>query len=202
MDFTRIGLIFSGHGFGFNTNILETNINLACYCSCSFGRWRRSAQLIKKKKQLLIIYVKLIIARSSRKTRFKSNYKKLKAKRKRRNKEFLLLNKKKRYVLNKLRKMQIVSSRKTRYNSFATKTIEQISQQIVSLAIEQVRVKLQTKASARFHISVNSFKSALLKFCTTKSLKTQFTLIFLILVYRVYNKIIIYFIKLWDFKMN
>jgi hypothetical protein len=29
MDFTRIGLIFSGHGFGF-TNILETNvINLA-----------------------------------------------------------------------------------------------------------------------------------------------------------------------------
>jgi F-type H+-transporting ATPase subunit b len=30
MDFTRIGLIFSGHGFGFNTNILETNvINLA-----------------------------------------------------------------------------------------------------------------------------------------------------------------------------
>jgi hypothetical protein len=60
--------------------------------------------------------------------------------------------------------MQIVSSRKTRYNSFtATKAIEQISQQIVSLAIEQVRVKLQTKASARFHISVNSFKSALLK---------------------------------------
>jgi hypothetical protein len=57
-----------------------------------------------------------------------------------------------------------VSSRKTRYNSFtATKAIEQISQQIVSLAIEQVRVKLQTKASARFHISVNSFKSALLK---------------------------------------
>jgi hypothetical protein len=26
MDFTRIGLIFSGHGFGFNTNILETNV--------------------------------------------------------------------------------------------------------------------------------------------------------------------------------
>jgi PII-like signaling protein len=30
MDFTEISLIFSGHGFGFNTNILETNvINLA-----------------------------------------------------------------------------------------------------------------------------------------------------------------------------
>jgi hypothetical protein len=29
-SWTRIGLIFSGHGFGFNTNILETNvINLA-----------------------------------------------------------------------------------------------------------------------------------------------------------------------------
>jgi hypothetical protein len=96
-----------------------------------------------------------------------------------------------------------MSSRKTRYNSFtATKTIEQISQQIVSLAIEQVRVKLQTKASARFHISVNSFKSALLQSSVLKKLKTQFTLIFLILVYRVYNKIIIYFIKLWDFKMN
>jgi hypothetical protein len=69
-------------------------------------------------------------------------------------------------------------------------------QQIVSLAIEQVRVKLQTKASARFHISVNSFKSALLQSSVLhKSLKTQFTLIFLILVYRVYNKIT--FIKLW-----
>jgi hypothetical protein len=69
-----------------------------------------------------------------------------------------------------------MSSRKTRYNSFtATKTIEQISQQIVSLAIEQVRVKLQTKASARFHISVNSFKSALLQSSVLKKLKTQFT---------------------------
>jgi hypothetical protein len=37
-------------------------------------------------------------------------------------------------------------SSKEKYNSFtATKAIEQISQQIVSLAIEQVRVKLQTK---------------------------------------------------------
>jgi hypothetical protein len=61
---------------------------------------------------------------------------------------------------------------------FTTKAIEQISQQIVSLAIEQVRVKLQTKASARFHISVNSFKSALLQSSVQKSLKTQFTLIF------------------------
>jgi hypothetical protein len=42
---------------------------------------------------------------------------------------------------------------------------------IVSLAIEQVRVKLQTKASARFHISVNSFKSALLQSSVLKKLK-------------------------------
>jgi hypothetical protein len=91
--------------------------------------------------------------------------------------------------------MQIVSSRKTRYNSFtATKQLNKF-QQIVSLAIEQVRVKLQTKASARFHISV-SFKVLYFKVLYYKSLKTQFTLIFLILVYRVYNKIIIYFIKL------
>jgi hypothetical protein len=92
--------------------------------------------------------------------------------------------------------MQIVSSKENKIQFVYSKAIEQISQQIVSLAIEQVRVKLQTKASARFHISVNSFKSALLQSSTTKSLKTQFTLIFLILVYRVYNKIIIYFIKL------
>jgi hypothetical protein len=44
--------------------------------------------------------------------------------------EFLLLNKKKRYVLNKLRKMQIVSSRKTRFRLQQQKAIEQISQQL------------------------------------------------------------------------
>jgi hypothetical protein len=49
MDFTRIGLIFSGHGFGFNTNILETNvINLAVVIAVVVSRWRRSARIIKK----------------------------------------------------------------------------------------------------------------------------------------------------------
>jgi hypothetical protein len=39
---------FSGHGFGFNTNILETNvINLAVVIAVVVV-WRRSARIIKK----------------------------------------------------------------------------------------------------------------------------------------------------------
>jgi tmRNA-binding protein len=66
-----------------------------------------------------------------------------------------LLNKRKLYVLNKRSKMQIVLF-KGKHNLFTTtKAIEQISQQIVVLANEQVRGKLQTKANGRFHVSVN-----------------------------------------------
>jgi F-type H+-transporting ATPase subunit b len=55
MDFTRIGLIFSGHGFGFNTNILETNvINLAVVIAVVVSRWRRSARIIKNRKETII----------------------------------------------------------------------------------------------------------------------------------------------------
>jgi F-type H+-transporting ATPase subunit b len=65
MDFTRIGLIFSGHGFGFNTNILETNvINLAVVIAVVVSVVGDAVrELLKnRKKQLLIIYVKLIIS--------------------------------------------------------------------------------------------------------------------------------------------
>jgi hypothetical protein len=65
MDFTRIGLIFSGHGFGFNTNILETNvINLAVVIAVVVSVVGDAVRELLKieKKQLLIIYVKLIIA--------------------------------------------------------------------------------------------------------------------------------------------
>jgi hypothetical protein len=64
--------------------------------------------------------------------------------------------------------MQIVSS-KEKYNSFtATKAIEQISQQIVSLAIEQVRVKLQTKQVPVFIFLLIALKVLYSKFCTKK----------------------------------
>jgi hypothetical protein len=75
MDFTRIGLIFSGHGFGFNTNILETNvINLAVVIAVVVGRWRRSARIIKNRKETIINNLREADnqQRSSRKTRFKS----------------------------------------------------------------------------------------------------------------------------------
>jgi hypothetical protein len=65
MDFTRIGLIFSGHGFGFNTNILETNvINLAVVIAVVVSVVGDAVRELLKieKKQLLIIYVKLIIS--------------------------------------------------------------------------------------------------------------------------------------------
>jgi hypothetical protein len=93
------------------------------------------------------------------------------------------LNKKKTLCIKQAEEDANRVIKKTRYNSFtATKAIEQISQQIVSLAIEQVRVKLQTKQVPVFIFLLIALKCFTTKFCTTKSLKTQFTLIFLIFV--------------------
>jgi F-type H+-transporting ATPase subunit b len=55
MDFTRIGLIFSGHGFGFNTNILETNvINLAVVIAVVVSVVETQCELLKNRKETII----------------------------------------------------------------------------------------------------------------------------------------------------
>jgi F-type H+-transporting ATPase subunit b len=74
MDFTRIGLIFSGHGFGFNTNILETNvINLAVVIAVVVSVVGDAVrELLKNRKETIINNLREADnqQRSSRKTRF------------------------------------------------------------------------------------------------------------------------------------
>jgi hypothetical protein len=78
--------------------------------------------------------------------------------------------------------MQIVSSRKQ--DTIRLQQQKQLNKfhNKLSLAIEQVRVKLQTKQVPVFIFLLIALKCFTSKFCTTKSLKTQFTLIFLIFV--------------------
>jgi F-type H+-transporting ATPase subunit b len=101
MDFTRIGLIFSGHGFGFNTNILETNvINLAVVIAVVVSVVGDAVrELLKNRKETIINNLReadnraneALEKRDLAKAQLQEAQKRAK---KLRNKEFLLLNKK------------------------------------------------------------------------------------------------------------
>jgi F-type H+-transporting ATPase subunit b len=88
MDFTRIGLIFSGHGFGFNTNILETNvINLAVVIAVVVSVVGDAVrELLKNRKETIINNLREADNRANealeKRDLAKSNYKKLKASKK------------------------------------------------------------------------------------------------------------------------
>jgi F-type H+-transporting ATPase subunit b len=118
MDFTRIGLIFSGHGFGFNTNILETNvINLAVVIAVVVSVVETQCELLKNRKETIINNLReadraneALEKRDLAKAQLQEAQKRAKEIR---NKNFAA-EQEKRYVLNKLRKMQIVSSKENK----------------------------------------------------------------------------------------
>jgi F-type H+-transporting ATPase subunit b len=100
MDFTRIGLIFSGHGFGFNTNILETNvINLAVVIAVVVSVVGDAVrELLKNRKETIINNLREADNRANEALEKRDLAAQLQEAQKRakklRNKEFLLLNKK------------------------------------------------------------------------------------------------------------
>nr|YP_009538406.1 CF0 subunit I of ATP synthase [Capsosiphon fulvescens]AWX64095.1 CF0 subunit I of ATP synthase [Capsosiphon fulvescens] len=167
-----IGHIFSGHGFGFNTNILETNvINLAVVIAVVVTVVGDAVrELLKTRKETIVSNLREADNRANEAVEKRNAaLKQLEAAQK----KALEIREQSRFQAEQEKNMCIKQAEEDSARILQGKTdtirlqqqkvIEQISQQIVSHALDQVRDKLKTKADDRFHISVNTFKSALLK---------------------------------------
>lgn len=172
MDFTSIGLLFSGHGFGFNTNILETNvINLAVVIAIVVSVVGDAVrELLKNRKETIISNLREADRRASealeKLTSAQAQLEEAKTKAEEiRNQGIFAAEQEKALCIKQAEeeKTRLIQGKHDTIRLQQQKAIDQISQQIISLAIEQVRVKFQTKANARLHNSVNNFKNALLQ---------------------------------------
>ena len=172
--------IFSGHGFGFNTNILETNvINLAVVIAIVvtvIGDAVR--ELLKSRKETIVSNLREADNRANEaEEKRNAALKQLEAAQK----KALEIREQSRFAAEQEKNQcikqaeedsaRILQSKQDTIRLQQQKVIEQISQQIVSRALNQVRDKLKEKADSRFHISVNNFKSALLKSALLKNTK-------------------------------
>ena len=173
-----IGQVFSGHGFGFNTNILETNvINLAVVIAVVVTVVGDAVrELLKNRKETIVNNLREAdnrakVAEEKRNTALKQ----LEAAQKKadeiREQGNFAAEQEKNLCIKQAEddSARILQSKQDTIRLQQQKVIEQISQQIVSHAVEQVRDKLKAKADPRFHISVNNFKSALLKSALLKN---------------------------------
>jgi F-type H+-transporting ATPase subunit b len=172
MDFTEISLIFSGHGFGFNTNILETNvINLAVVIAVVVSVVGDAVrELLKNRKETIINNLRQAEDRANEALEKRNLAKaQLEEAQKRageiKEQGILAAEQEKTLCIKQAVEdaNRVVQGKQDTIRLQQQKAIEQISQQIVALAIEQVRGKLQTKANGRFHVSVNSVKCASLQ---------------------------------------
>nr|YP_009367561.1 CF0 subunit I of ATP synthase [Pseudoneochloris marina]ARK14536.1 CF0 subunit I of ATP synthase [Pseudoneochloris marina] len=172
MNFIDISLIFSGHGFGFNTNILETNvINLAVVIAVVISFVGDAVrELLNNRKETILNNLREADARALE-AQEKLNQAKAQlelAQKKAteiREQGLIAAEQEKKLCIQQAEEdaARLKQGKQDTIRLQQQKAIQQISQQIVSLALQQVRDKLRTGANARFHISVNDFKSTLFK---------------------------------------
>jgi F-type H+-transporting ATPase subunit b len=172
MNFIPISLIFSGHGFGFNTNIFETNvINLAVVIGVVVSFVGDAVrELLKNRKETIVNNLREADNRALEAQEKLSQAKaQLAAAQKKateiREQGLVAAEKEKKLCIKQAEedaaRLKQVQQDTIRFQQ--QKAIQQISQQIVSLALQQVRQKLKMGASAPFHVSINKSKIDLLK---------------------------------------
>lgn len=168
MNFTEISFIFSGHGFGINTNILETNvINLAVVIAVviSFVGDAVRELLDNRKKTIL----QNISAADARAQEVQEKMNKAMAQLETAEKKATEIREQGLVAAEREKKLCIEQAEEeaVRLNQVKQdtirlqqqKAIQQISQQIVLLSLQQVREKLQVKMKSRaFHPWVNKVK--------------------------------------------
>ena len=172
MNFNVLSLLFSAHGFGFNTNLFETNvINLSAVIAIVVSFVGDAVkELLKTRKETILNNLQEADNRA-----LEAQEKLLQAKAQ------LSLAQKKATEIHEqgiaaaeqerkrcLKQAEEDAERQEKLKQDTIrlqqqKAIQQISQQIVSLALQQVRQKLKTGANSNFHILVNNLKIALLK---------------------------------------
>jgi F-type H+-transporting ATPase subunit b len=168
MHFMDISLIFSGHGFGINTNIFETNvINLAVVIGVVVSFVGDAVrELLDNRKKTILQNICAADARA-KEVEEKMNQAKLqfeKAEKKAaeiREQGFIVAEREKKACIEQAEEetARLKQVKQDTINLQQQKAIQQISQQIVLLSLKQVREKLQVKMKSRtFHPWINKVK--------------------------------------------
>lgn len=173
MFFLTLGLnITVGTGFGFNTNVLETNIiNLAVviFIVVTFVGDALNT-LLKNRKEIILANLQ-----EADKRALEAQEKLLEAQKQfdlsvekatQIKKEALLKAENEKNEILKQTENEIKSFEKLKVESLSLerqKIVSQISQQVIMLALNKVRDKLKNSLDLSFHSSVNNFNIFLLK---------------------------------------
>ena len=172
MNYNSIGFLFSGHGFGFNTNILETNvINLAVVIGVVVTFVGDAArELLKNRKETILNNLREADNRAleaqEKLNQAKSQLAVAQKKAVEIREQGVIAAEQEKKLCIKQAEEDAARLKQVKQDTIRLqqqKAIQQISQQIVTLALEQVLTKFKTKGTPPFHISVNNFKSALFK---------------------------------------
>lgn len=182
MNFTVVGFLFSGHGFGFNTNILETNIlNLAVVIAVVVSFVGDAVrELLKNRKERILTNLREADQRASlaqenlnqAKEQFLAAQTKATEIREMGNlaaaKEIQLCQKQAEEAMAQLKQVQ-----ETTLRFQQQKAIQQISYQIVTRTVQQVREKLKVNSTSSFQFQVNVVTASVLKSSGLASAKTK-----------------------------
>lgn len=166
MSITILAELPFGHGWGINTNILETNIiNLSVVIGVvvSFGG-DALRSLLENRKQAILNSIKEADDRANEaKTRYeqaKLAFESAKTKAEEIQKQSVVAaENEKTQILKQLEedkgRLQQVKKDTVRFQE--QRAVQQISEKVVSLALSQVRERLQKRLDNNFHTSVNNF---------------------------------------------
>ena len=181
MNFIAISSLFLGHGFGFNTNILETNvINLAVVIGVVVTFVGDAVrELLNNRKETILNNLREADNRAleaqEKVTQAKAQLALAQKKAVEIREQGIVAAEQEQKLCIKQAEEDAARLKQVKQDTIRLqqqKAIHQISQQIVSLALENVRTKLKTGSNAKFHISVNNFKSALFKSSLLTKLKS------------------------------
>jgi len=173
MNFTTMCFFFSGHGFGLNTNIFETNIiNLAVVIGVVVSFVGDAVrELLRNRKEIILNNLReadnrALIAQEN----LNQAKEQLAAAQKKaaeiREQGFMAAEQEKKLCLKQAEEnaAQLKQVQENTLRFQQQKAIQQISYQIVSLAFQQVRQKIKTGSTAlSFHSKINNYKIDLLK---------------------------------------
>jgi F-type H+-transporting ATPase subunit b len=172
MNFTTISFFFFGHGFGFNTNILETNvINLAVVIGVVVTFVGDAVrELLKNRKDTILTNLQEADNRAleaqEKLNEAKSQLAIAQKKAVEIQEQGAVAAEQETKLCIKQAEDDAVRLKQVKQDTIRLqqqKAIQQISQQIVSLALEKVRQKFKTGSDISFQISINTSKSDLFK---------------------------------------
>lgn len=168
MNFITNCSLFSGHGFGFNTNILETNvINLAVVIAVVVSFVGDAVrELLKNRKEIILNNLREADNRAlvAQENLNKAKEQLAAAQKKAveiREQGFVAAELEKKFFLKQTEEnaAQLKQVQENMIRFQQQKAIQQISQQMLSLAFQQVRQKIKTGSKALFfHSKVNDLK--------------------------------------------